>query len=124
MNMPGAQPIGLHPGQFAAVPDAEAVRDLVDRKAADRREHPPLGAPLASRQGRFLGLDGFQLGVGLGQAERLESAWACAWRFTRSNSAGWRAWIASIRLAIRAAIRSFQNVFSVTVKPGMGRLLG
>src|SRR4051794_1459595 len=51
-------------------------------------------------------------------------AWVCAWRFTRSNRAGCAAWIASICLAILAAMRSFQNVFSVTVRPGMVRLLG
>ena len=57
-------------GQLAAVADAEAVGDLVDRHAPQRREHRPLGLLLAAGQRRFLGLDRLQLGVGLGQAER------------------------------------------------------
>src|SRR5258707_9259727 len=41
----------------------------------------------------------------------------------RSNRAGCWALIASIRRAIRAAMRVFQNSFSVTVNPGMVILL-
>ena len=55
---------------------------------------------------------------------RVVRAWAWASRAMRSNRAGWRALIRSTALAIRAAIRSRQWDFSVTVRPGMVLLLG
>jgi hypothetical protein len=59
--------------QLAAVADAEAIADLVDRHGSQGCDHRLLGLLLAASQDRFLGLDRFELGVGVGQAEACQS---------------------------------------------------
>ena len=110
-------------GQLAAVADAEGVGDLVDRRAPQGGDHEPLGLFLAAGQGRFVGLDRLQLGVGVGQAERGQGLGV--------GLAG-----DAVEEGRVAGLDPFDGLgdpggdpvapvdFSVTVSPGMGLLLG